>query len=70
MGSPRGEGTKNARRDVLAAALESKDAGLRYAAASALAELSDEQAIKLLRRRLGQEKNPSVRGLIEADLRA
>lgn len=57
------------RRDLLAAALESRDAGLRYAAASALGELGDEMSLSALRRRLQWEKNASVRRIINAELR-
>lgn len=57
------------RRDLLAAALESRDAGLRYAAASALGELGDEISLSALRRRLQWEKNASVRRIISAELR-
>jgi hypothetical protein len=57
-----------ARRDLLAAALENRDAGLRYEAASALGELGDDVSLNSLRRRLRWEKNDSVRRLIKAEL--
>jgi hypothetical protein len=62
--------TRNARRDALSAALESRDAGLRYAAASALGSLGGERTIDALRKRLAWEKNVSVRRMIEAQLRS
>lgn len=61
--------TTKARRDLLAAALESRDAGLRYAAAMALGNFGDTDATQALRKRLHWEKNISVRRMIEAELR-
>jgi hypothetical protein len=61
--------TSNARRDLLAAAIESRDAGLRYAAASALGEIGDEPSRRALQRRLLWEKNQSVQRMIKAELR-
>lgn len=61
--------TVTGRRDLLAAALESRDAGLRYAAASALGEFGDFVSLNALRRRLLWEKNESVRRIIKAELR-
>ncbi len=61
--------TEGSRREVLAAALESRDAGLRYAAASALGSMGDAQARDALQKRLAWEKNTSVRRVIEAELR-
>jgi HEAT repeat protein len=60
--------TRRARRDILAAALDSRDAGLRYAAASALGELGGEVATNSLRKRLIWEGNDSVRRMINAEL--
>jgi hypothetical protein len=60
--------TRAARRDILAAALDSGDAGLRYAAASALGELGGEVAANSLRKRLSWEGNDSVRRMIKAEL--
>jgi HEAT repeat protein len=61
--------TARARRDVLSAALESRDAGLRYAAATALGDFGGPEAVGALRKRLDWEKNISVRRVIEAELR-
>jgi HEAT repeats len=60
--------TARARREVLAAALESKDAALRYAAATALGSFGGADAAEALRKRLIWEKNVSVRRMIEAEL--
>jgi hypothetical protein len=61
--------TREARRGVLAAALESREPSLRYAAATGLGEFSDGASLEPLRRRLARERNTSVRRVIEAELR-
>lgn len=58
-----------ARRNVVTAALESKDPGLRYVAAAGLGDLGDPVSLDALRRRLSREPNRSVRRIIEAELR-
>jgi hypothetical protein len=60
--------TQRARANILAAALESGDAGLRYASASALGEFGGEMAKTSLRKRLDREANNSVRRMISAEL--
>lgn len=69
LGDRRDELTTGSRRDLLAAALESRDAGLRYAAATGLGALGDPASKRALRQRLAWEKNASVRRVIEAELR-
>lgn len=69
LGDAQQESTATARRNVLAAALESRDAGLRYAAANGLGSIGDIQSTRALRQRLSWEKNVSVRRVIEAELR-
>jgi hypothetical protein len=69
IGNSRDPRTAEVRRDIVAAALESRDAGIRYAATSALGGFSDEFAIEVLKKRLKWEKNLSVRRMIEAELR-
>lgn len=60
--------TLSARRDVLAAALESRDAELRYAAAAALGTIGDPESLDFLRKRLAWETNASVRQMIQAEV--
>jgi hypothetical protein len=69
LGDRRDELTAGSRRDLLAAALESRDAGLRYAAATGLGALGDAASKRALRQRLVWEQNASVRRVIEAELR-
>jgi hypothetical protein len=69
LAEARDNSTLAVRRDVVAASLESRDPGLRYAAAAALGEFEKEFAAAALERRLKWEKNPSVRRMIEAELR-